>query len=53
MLVDGKALAQEIYKDVARTVAGLERAPIMAAITCAPNFETQKYLELKGEKRLK
>lgn len=50
MLVDGKALAQEIYKDVARTVAGLERAPIMAAITCAPNFETQKYLELKRRK---
>ena len=50
MIVDGKAIAQEIYAEVAQTVAGMERAPVMAAITCAPNFETQKYLELKKRK---
>ncbi len=50
MIVDGKAIAQEIYDEVAQTVAGFSRAPVLAAITCAPNFETQKYLELKKRK---
>jgi methylenetetrahydrofolate dehydrogenase (NADP+)/methenyltetrahydrofolate cyclohydrolase len=50
MIVDGKAIAQEIYVDVAQAVAGFSRAPVMAAITCAPNFETQKYLDLKSRK---
>jgi methylenetetrahydrofolate dehydrogenase (NADP+) / methenyltetrahydrofolate cyclohydrolase len=47
MIVDGKKIATEIYDAVAAEVATLKRAPVMAAITCAPNFETQKYLELK------
>jgi len=50
MIVDGKAIAQEIYDDVAMTVRGFSRVPVLAAITCAPNFETQKYLELKKRK---
>lgn len=50
MIVDGKKIAAEIYDSVAQEVAGMERAPILAAITCAPNFETQKYLELKKRK---
>jgi methylenetetrahydrofolate dehydrogenase (NADP+)/methenyltetrahydrofolate cyclohydrolase len=50
MLVDGKAIATEIYDEVAMIVRGYSRAPVMAAITCAPNFETQKYLELKKRK---
>ena len=50
MIVDGKAIAQQIYNEVATTVRGFSRAPVMAAITCAPNFETQKYLELKKRK---
>lgn len=50
MIVDGKAVAKRIYDEVARDVAQLSRVPVMAAITCAPNFETQKYLELKKRK---
>ena len=50
MIVDGKTIAAAIYDSVAAEVATLKAAPIMAAITCAPNFETQKYLELKKRK---
>ena len=50
MIVDGKKIAHELYQEVASEVATLERAPVLAAITCAPNFETQKYLELKTRK---
>ena len=50
MIVDGKKIAAEIYESVAQEVADMERTPILAAITCAPNFETKKYLELKKRK---
>lgn len=50
MIADGKVVAKRIYDEVARDVASLSRVPVMAAITCAPNFETQKYLELKKRK---
>ncbi len=50
MRVDGREIAAEIYDETAAAVRGLSRAPVMAAITCAPNFETQKYLDLKMRK---
>jgi methylenetetrahydrofolate dehydrogenase (NADP+) / methenyltetrahydrofolate cyclohydrolase len=50
MIVDGKAVAARIYIEVAEGVKTLAKQPVMAAITCAPNFETQKYLELKKRK---
>ena len=50
MIVDGKKIAATIYESVANEVASLTVTPVMAAITCAPNFETQKYLELKKRK---
>ena len=50
MLVDGKAIAREIYLDTATTVERLPVPPIMAIIACSPNFETQKYLDLKKKK---
>lgn len=50
MIVDGKAVAACIYNEVAKDVAMLPRVPVLAAIACAPNFETQKYLELKKRK---
>jgi methylenetetrahydrofolate dehydrogenase (NADP+)/methenyltetrahydrofolate cyclohydrolase len=50
MIVDGKAIAASIYGEVAEGVRALPQQPVMAAITCAPNFETQKYLELKKRK---
>jgi len=50
MLVDGKTIAKEILNEVAHQVALLPVAPRLAVITCAPNFETQKYLEMKRQK---
>jgi methylenetetrahydrofolate dehydrogenase (NADP+)/methenyltetrahydrofolate cyclohydrolase len=50
MIVDGKRIAENIYQTTADEVAQFSRVPTMAAITCAPNFETQKYLELKKRK---
>lgn len=51
MIVDGKTIAAEILKSVAKEVAPRsEGAPRLSAITCAPNFETQKYLEMKKQR---
>jgi methylenetetrahydrofolate dehydrogenase (NADP+) / methenyltetrahydrofolate cyclohydrolase len=46
-IVDGRALATEIKKKIASEVAGLLNVPTLAIVACEPNFETQKYLELK------
>jgi methylenetetrahydrofolate dehydrogenase (NADP+)/methenyltetrahydrofolate cyclohydrolase len=46
MKVDGKALAQEILAQLENDIkksTGLT----LTAVTCAPNFETQKYLAMK------
>ncbi len=50
MFVDGKGIASTVLQTVAEEVATLPRAPRLSAITCAPNFETQKYLEMKKKK---
>lgn len=50
MIVDGKKIATMIYDEIRTRVSGLSRAPRLAVITCAPNFETQKYLALKEKK---
>ena len=50
MIVDGKSIARQIYESIKAEVALLPRPPVLAAITCAPNFETKKYLELKKRK---
>lgn len=50
MIVDGKAIASNIYLDTAHLVESLPVSPAMAIITCDPNFETQKYLDLKKKK---
>lgn len=47
MLIDGKQIATEILGEVAIGTTALARVPTLAAVTCAPNFETQKYLEMK------
>lgn len=47
VLVDGKQLATEIYREVANRVTHLDVKPHLTVFTCAPNFETQKYLTLK------
>jgi len=50
VLVDGKAIAEEIYREVANQVTHLNAQPHLTVFTCVPNFETQKYLALKIRK---
>lgn len=50
ILVDGNTLASELLERVATEVAALFTPPHLVVITCAPNFETQKYLALKQKK---
>jgi len=50
MIVDGKALALEILDSVSEQTSHMQEAPRLGIITCAPNFETQKYLALKEKK---
>jgi len=50
MIVDGRAIAEDIYEGLKREVHALGRAPVLSIITCSPNFETKKYLELKRKK---
>ncbi len=47
MLVDGKAIALEVLETVKQAVISLGKTPRLSAITCEPNFETRKYLEMK------
>tara|TARA_B100000508_G_scaffold140255_2_gene140698 strand:- start:4286 stop:5077 length:792 start_codon:yes stop_codon:yes gene_type:complete len=47
MIVDGKAIAADILASTKIAIEQLSKTPTMAAITCAPNFETKKYLEMK------
>ena len=49
MIVDGKAIAAGILEQVQKEVALLDGLT-MTAITCAPTFETQKYLEMKKKR---
>ncbi len=50
MIVDGRAIAADIYREVATLISSLNRAPKMGIITCSPNAETRQYLELKKRK---
>jgi methylenetetrahydrofolate dehydrogenase (NADP+) / methenyltetrahydrofolate cyclohydrolase len=50
MIVDGKAIAHEILGEVAARIKTLSQAPRLSVFTCAPNFETQKFLALKQKR---
>ena len=50
MLVDGRLIAADMYRALANQVTHLDTRPHLTVFTCAPNFETQKYLELKKRK---
>jgi len=50
ILVDGKALATRLLTEVASDVKTCLSQPHLVVITCAPNFETRKYLALKQTK---
>ncbi|MCB9811664.1 bifunctional 5,10-methylenetetrahydrofolate dehydrogenase/5,10-methenyltetrahydrofolate cyclohydrolase [Candidatus Nomurabacteria bacterium] len=50
MLVDGKAIAADIYQEIRNIISHTGERPHLTVFTCAPNFETQKYLNLKRKK---
>jgi len=50
MIVDGRMLAEVVYSDVRARVAFLKHPVRLGIVTCAPNFETEKYLEIKIKK---
>lgn len=50
MIVDGRAIAADIYREIKNTITHLGSSPHLTVFTCAPNFETQKYLSLKKRK---
>ncbi|MFM2339841.1 MAG: hypothetical protein RLZZ360_477 [Candidatus Parcubacteria bacterium] len=47
MYVDGRALATSIVADIKRHTATMSEMPLLTVFTCAPNFETKKFLDLK------
>jgi methylenetetrahydrofolate dehydrogenase (NADP+)/methenyltetrahydrofolate cyclohydrolase len=50
MIVDGKGIAGRIYAELTNQVSHMEFKPHLTVFTCAPNFETQRYLSLKRKK---
>ncbi|MEZ4200596.1 MAG: bifunctional 5,10-methylenetetrahydrofolate dehydrogenase/5,10-methenyltetrahydrofolate cyclohydrolase [Candidatus Paceibacterota bacterium] len=50
MIVDGRAIAADIYREIENAITHLDTTPHLTVFTCAPNFETQKYLDLKRRK---
>jgi methylenetetrahydrofolate dehydrogenase (NADP+)/methenyltetrahydrofolate cyclohydrolase len=50
MIIDGKAIAASILDEVKQEVVKLEKPPHLTVFTCAPNFETKKFLALKQRK---
>jgi len=50
MVVNGRTIAEEIYREIENEIIHREVKPHLTAFTCAPNFETKKYLELKKQK---
>ncbi len=50
MIVDGRAIAALIYKEIENEISHMRVKPHLTVFTCAPNFETQKYLSLKRRK---
>jgi methylenetetrahydrofolate dehydrogenase (NADP+) / methenyltetrahydrofolate cyclohydrolase len=47
MIVDGRTIAASIYKSLQNELTHSRGTPHLTIFTCAPNFETQKYLALK------
>jgi 5,10-methylene-tetrahydrofolate dehydrogenase/methenyl tetrahydrofolate cyclohydrolase len=50
MIVDGKAIAADVYKEIKNELSHMGSSPHLTIFTCAPNFATQKYLRLKKNK---
>jgi methylenetetrahydrofolate dehydrogenase (NADP+)/methenyltetrahydrofolate cyclohydrolase len=49
MIIDGRALAADIGAQIASEVADMVIKPRLAIFTCAPNFETKKFLMIKEQ----
>lgn len=47
MIIDGRAAAAKIVADIKAETAGWKIPPRLTVFTCAPNFETQKFLTIK------
>lgn len=47
MIIDGRAIAATIIATIKTHTATLPAPPTLTVFTCAPNFETQKFLTLK------
>ncbi|MCU0678438.1 MAG: bifunctional 5,10-methylenetetrahydrofolate dehydrogenase/5,10-methenyltetrahydrofolate cyclohydrolase [Candidatus Pacebacteria bacterium] len=52
MIVDGRALASQIIAVLKEGISVFGETPVLTVFTCAPNFETKKFLALK-ERRAK
>ncbi|MCA9364243.1 bifunctional 5,10-methylenetetrahydrofolate dehydrogenase/5,10-methenyltetrahydrofolate cyclohydrolase [Candidatus Kaiserbacteria bacterium] len=50
MIIDGKKIAEGLFRELTETVRQLSSAPQLAVITCAPNFETQRFLNIKQKR---
>ncbi len=50
MIIDGKAIAQDILAEVKVKVAIQTKPPHVTVFTCVPNFETQKFLDFKQKR---
>ena len=50
MIVDGKKIAEDIYSQIGSELNSKKKHPVLCVLTCAPNAETRKYLNLKKEK---
>ncbi len=50
MIVDGRAIASLIFKEIENEISHMRTKPHMTVFTCSPNFETKKYLTLKRRK---
>ncbi len=50
MIIDGKAIAEEIFATLKNEITHHTHAPHLTVITCAPAFATQKYIGLKKRK---
>lgn len=47
MIVDGRALAAGIVSTLSQETTAMTGLPLLTVFTCAPNFETKKFLDLK------
>lgn len=50
MIIDGRALAQDLLNAVQTATTKLNATPKLGVVTCVPSPETKQYLELKQKK---